>query len=106
MAGLLLPHGLEGYGEPAFRVEDGGRVVVGLTGPGDTGVVIDEEPGTTLGDPTGVDAQEVDVGGVTGRLRPAAGTLELVRGEVRVTVSSATATPAQLVAIGRSLEPA
>jgi hypothetical protein len=106
LPGLLLPRGLTGYGPPAFRVEDGGQVVVGQTGPGDTGFVLDEIPGTTLGDPTGVDAQEVDVGDGVGRLRPAAGTLELVRGGVRVTVRSATATPAELVAIARSLEPA
>jgi len=106
LPGLLLPHDLAGYGPPAFRVDDGGHVVVGQTGPGDTGFVLDEVPGTTLADPTGVDAQEVAVGDGVGRLRPAAGTLELVRGGVRVTVRSATATPAELVAIARSLGPA
>jgi hypothetical protein len=105
LPGLLLPQGLAGYGPPAFRVEDG-RVVVGSTGPGDTGFVLVEVAGTGLGDPTSVDAEEVDVGDGVGRLRPDAGTLELVRDGVRVTVRSATATSDELVAIGRSLEPA
>lgn len=90
------------HGEPAVRRE-GETVTLSYSGPGPTGFLVVQAPGSRLGPPFDPDARAVDVRDARGRWSPQLGTLEWVeRGRV-VSISSRTLGLGDLVAIAGEL---
>jgi len=89
LPGLLVPAGLAGFGPPAARV-DGPAVTLSYTGPGSTGFVLVEAPGTALSPPADPDVRGVTVRSITGRYSFGRGELDWVEGGVVLSLRSAT----------------
>jgi hypothetical protein len=76
---LLVLHGVEGFGEPAARI-DGEEVRLRYVGPGDLAVEVVRSAATVLPPPIDPDVVAVAVRGTTGRYDATTGDLEWVEG--------------------------
>lgn len=100
---LLTPRELEGFGDPAVRVRDG-EVTMAFAGPGSRGFLLIQTPGSALTPPLEPDVRELRVRDVPGRFSPSRGEIEWVETNTTISITSATLTAEELLAIARSLE--
>ncbi len=102
---LELPQGLDGFRDPALRIEDG-FVVAHYTGPGIRSFVLTQGAGSHLPPPLDNDARTVDLGDRRARWSPARGELEWVDHDRLISLRSNTLGLGELVDIAGAMEPA
>ncbi len=101
--GLLLPGVLEGFGDPAIRVETG-LALVSYAGPGNRAFLLTQAVDGRLSPPLESNVRGVSVRGIDGRYSPDRGLLEWVEGDLVIGMASLTLSLDELVAIAESLD--
>lgn len=102
--GLLMPHGLEGFVEPAVRVVRT-RVAMRYVGAGARGFILTQAPGGVLSPPFDADVVGVVVRGHQGRFTSSRGVLEWVEDGRVVALESDSLGLSELVTIADALRP-
>jgi len=100
--GLLVPHGLEGFGSPAIRVTSD-VVTLSYAGPGNRAFLLTQAMPADLSPPLEAKVRGVTVRGVEGRYSPDRGLLEWVEGDLTIGLVSATLSIDELIVIAESL---
>lgn len=101
--GLLLPTGLDGFGEPTITVGDG-VATLAYAGQGNRGFRLSEGVGPVLPPPLNADLMAVPLRETEARYSAERGRLEWVEGELVITLTSDTLSREELMAIAESLE--
>ena len=102
VAGLIVPHDLEGFGPPAIRV-DNDIATMAYAGPGNRGFRLAETVETALSPPFEANVRGVTVRGIEGRYSPDRGVLEWIEGQLAISLTSTTLSLLDLIMIAESL---
>ncbi|HEV7761299.1 MAG TPA: zf-HC2 domain-containing protein [Acidimicrobiales bacterium] len=101
--GLLVPHGLEGFGPPAVGLT-GGAVSQLYAGPGDRAFTLTRNPTSVLAPPAD-DSFGVEVRGIDGRYSVGRGELEWTEDGASYSLQSPTVALSELLDIAGTLAP-
>jgi hypothetical protein len=104
LPGLLTPNDPQGFAPPAVRVA-GDTVIQVYAGPGDRGFVLTQSTTPDLPPPADGDSLGVEVRGTRGRYSVAQGELEWTERDTSLSLSSATLSLTELVAVAEGLAP-
>jgi hypothetical protein len=102
VAGLIVPHDLEGFGPPAIRV-DNDVAILAYAGPGNRGFRLAETVETALSPPFEANVRGVAVRGIEGRYSPDRGVLEWIEGQLTMSLTSTTLSLQELIMIAEAM---
>lgn len=102
-ANLLVAGELDGFASPAVRVDDA-TVALHYAGPGTRSFVLTQTEASFLAPPSARDTMGVEVRGGSGRYSQEQGVLEWIEGGASYSLSSATLSFTELLAIAEGLE--